>query len=206
MSTQRLPASFNAIPDHSYPLAGVADGAQLNGVVGTSETLSFEALFRRYREALCALARTYVKCRDLAEEVVEEVFLHVWEMGGSWPECVNPKRYLYTAVRNQALKHLEHDCVVRRSHALAKAQGRTPGMSQTPTTAEDEVQAIELAAAFERAMGQLPARCREAYTLYRERGMSYAEIAQVMGTSARTVETQLARAHRTLRHELEAWL
>ncbi len=59
MSAQHLPASFNALPDHSYPLAAVADGVQLNGVVvGTSETLSSGRSLstgRTYRAAVEAL-------------------------------------------------------------------------------------------------------------------------------------------------------
>jgi DNA-directed RNA polymerase specialized sigma24 family protein len=84
--------------------------------------------------------------------------------------CVKPKRYLYTAVRNQALKHLAHEAVVRRSHAMVKRGGRVPGAGEGPIGADDEVEAHELAAAFEDAAVRLPARCREAYTLYREEG------------------------------------
>ena len=173
--------------------------------IAAGEVLSFEDLFRAYHAKLCAFARSYVKCPDVAEELVEEVFLRTWELRGNLPGCVNQKSYLYTAVRNQALKHLAHECVVRESHAVVKQMLRVPGMGQTPAAPDDEFQAKELAAVLQFAIDHLPDRCREAYTLYREHGRSYAEIAELMGISVRTVETQLARANKVLRRHLHGW-
>lgn len=170
------------------------------------EVRIFECLFRTYHLRLCAFARGYVECAAVAEELVHDVFLRMWEQRSILLGCVNPKRYLYTAVRNQAFKHIAHEAVVRRSHAMVKQEGRVPGTGEGPVRADEEVQARELAAAFEDAVDRLPARCRQAFTLYREEGMSYAEIAERMGTSVRTVETQLARANRALRRQLAEWL
>ena len=174
--------------------------------VPVEEILAFESLFRTYHEKLCAFARSYVKCADVADEVVEEVFLRIWELRGNWPDSGNEKGYLYAAVRNQALKHLAHECVVRQSHAIVKQKLRVPGMGQSPAAPDDEIQAKELAAVLQVAIDRLPERCRKAYTLYREHEMSYAEIAELMGISVRTVETQLARANKVLRRQLDQWL
>ncbi|MGH7449074.1 MAG: RNA polymerase sigma-70 factor [Longimicrobiales bacterium] len=174
--------------------------------VPVEEILAFERLFRTYHARLCAFARRYVQCPDVADEVVEEVFLRIRELRRNWPDSGNEKCYLYTAVRNQALMHLAHECVVRQSHAIVNQKFRIPGMGQSPAAPDEEFQAKELAAVLQFAIDRLPERCREAYTLYRERGMSYAEIADVMGISARTVETQLARANKVLRRQLDQWL
>lgn len=166
----------------------------------------FENLFRTYRAGLCAFARGYVRCPAAAEDLVQDVFLRMWERRSSLPGRVNPKRYLFTAVRNQALKHLAHQSVVRRSHQMVKQAGRVPGTGEEPLVADQEMDARELAVAIRAAVDRLPARCREAYVRYREHGISYAEIAEVMGISVRTVETQLARANRVLRRELAEWV
>ncbi len=170
------------------------------------EARSFECLFRTYHARLCEFARAYVACPAVAEELVHNVFLRIWEQPLILRECVNPKRYLYTAVRNQALKHLAHEAVVRRWHTMVKEEGRAPGTGERPVRADEQLEASELAAAFENTVDRLPARCRETFTLYREQGMSYAEIAVAMGTSERTVETQLARAKKVLRRELAEWV
>lgn len=166
----------------------------------------FENLFRTYRTGLCSFARGYVRCPAAAEDLVQDVFLRMWERRSSLPGRASAKRYLFTAVRNQALKHLAHRSVVRRSHQMVKQAGRVPGTGEDPVHADREVEARELAAAFRAAVDRLPPRCREAYSLYREPGMSYAQIADIMGISVRTVETQLARARRVLRRELAQWV
>jgi RNA polymerase sigma-70 factor (ECF subfamily) len=64
----------------------------------------------------------------------------------------------------------------------------------------------QFAEAAERAIEHLPPRCREVYLLYRQHQLSYAEIAQVLEISVKTVENHLARAMQALRRGLAAWL
>jgi RNA polymerase sigma-70 factor (ECF subfamily) len=163
-------------------------------------------LFLTYHARLCAFASRYVGCPDTAEEVVEEVFLRIWAQRGPGDDrCSCSRRYLYTAVRNQALKVLDHERVVQRSHGIVIRQEHIPGMSQPMIAADEKVQAEELADAVRHAIDQLPERCRQAYVLHRQQGMSYAEVAEVMGISVRTVETQLGRAAKALRVALAIW-
>ena len=170
-------------------------------------TASFEILFRTYRSRLCAFAERYVGCPDTAEEVVEDVFLRVWAQRKFEDGCCeSPKRYLYTAVRNQALKVLEHQRVVERWRETARAHALVPGMSQPPAAADEALHADQFAAALQQAIDRLPDRCRQAYVLHRQQGNSQAEIAAIMGISVRTVETQLARAAKALRQHLAVWL
>ena len=134
------------------------------------------------------------------------MFAHLFSMQNMRAMCLlTPRRYLYTAVRNRALKHLEHERMARRAHAMIQNGGYPPAMSPPPSAVHEEVETAELAGAFDRAVDDLPARCREAYVHSRS-GMTYAEIAAVMGISVRTVETQVARARQHLRRGLEPWL
>lgn len=167
----------------------------------------FEILFRTYRDRLCAFAERYVGCPETAEEVVEEVFLRIWARGTLQEgRCGLPKRYLYVAVRNQALKVVGHRRVVERWQHRAGRQSTVPGMSETPTPPDRQLEVAELTGAVREAVDRLPARCRQAYVLHREQGLSQARVAEIMGTSVRTVETQLGRATRALRRSLAAWL
>jgi RNA polymerase sigma-70 factor (ECF subfamily) len=170
------------------------------------DTPTFEILFLTYHARLCSFASRYVGCPDTAEEVVEEVFLRIWAQHGADDDrCGCSQRYLYTAVRNQALKVLDHERVVQRSHGIVIRQEHVPGMSQPLIAADERLQAEELTDAVRHAIDQLPERCRQAYVLHRQQGMSYAEVAEVMGISVRTVETQLSRAAKSLRQALAAW-
>lgn len=159
------------------------------------ERASIEALFRTYHGPLCTFAYRYVRSSDVAEELVQEVFLSLWDRlqaGESGPTLT--RAYLYAAVRNAALGYLRHQGVVRRTEPEVVAL-----FSRPRAGADSEVQRAELLQALRRAIAQLPERCRMVFTLGCEEGMTYAEIARVMEISPKTVEVQMSRAYRALR-------
>lgn len=167
----------------------------------------FEFLFRTYGPRLVSFARRYVDCPDTAEEVVAEVFLRIWIQGTCRTgRCELPVRYLFVAVRNQALKARRHQRVAERWRTAATAQPHAPAMSQPPTAPDRELEVAELARAVDEAVARLPERCRRTYLLHRQEGLSQARVAEIMGISVRTVETQLGKAKRALRQSLAPWL
>jgi RNA polymerase sigma-70 factor (ECF subfamily) len=155
---------------------------------------AFEALFRAYHAGLCSFAHRYLGARDLAEEMVQEVFLCIWERRESWDVRTSIRSYLLTAVRNASLSYLRHERVVRRRQAEVRDFHQA-------TTASPEVRALEAetVAAVRAAIARLPDRCRLVFTLHREQGLTYHEVAQVLGISPRTVEVQIGRALKSLR-------
>ncbi len=158
---------------------------------------AFEALFHAYHAPLCAFAYRLVGVRDLAEEIVQEVFLYVWERRETWDVRTSVKSYLFTAVRNAAMSYLRHERVVRQREA------ETVDLFVRPAAAADgRVRTAELVAAVQRAVGRLPERCRLIFTLHREQGLTYSEIAEVLEISPKTVEVQMGRALKALRKAL----
>ena len=167
--------------------------------IRTGDPLAFEALFHAYHASLCSFAYRYLGARDLAEEMVQEVFLFVWERRESWDVRSSVRSYLFTAVRNAALSYLRHERVVARRDARVRILQDTvaPG-------ADLEVVQAETVAAIQEAVARLPDRCRLVFTLHREQGLTYAEVAEVLGISPRTVEVQIGRALKSLRRCLAA--
>lgn len=163
-----------------------------------------EAAFRAQYVRLCIYARELVERGDTAEDIVSDVFVNVWERRGAWPARM--RMYVHQAVRNRSLNHLKHARVVRKTEATVHEAGPVPGMAQPPASADTDVEAMELALAFKEAIERLPKRRRAAYMVRRQRGLSYAEVAEAMGTSTRTVETQVARADNALRRWLDPWM
>lgn len=166
---------------------------------------AFGTVFRAYYSGLCAYAERYVGSADDAEEVVGDVFFRIWTARERWRVDGSLRAYLYRAVRNESLKWLEHRRVVDRVDREARAEGRSPGMGQRAPEPDVDLARSELSAAVRCAIESLPNRCRETLVLHRHHGMSYAEVAEVMGVTAKTVENQLARALRLLRERLAAW-
>ena len=165
--------------------------------IRSGDPAAFEALFLAYHAPLCSFAYRYLGARELAEEIVQEVFLCVWERRAGWDVRSSVRSYLLTAVRNAALSYLRHERVVRRSQAEVRAIHET-------VAASPEVRALEAetVVAVRQAIGRLPDRCRLVFTLHREQGLTYAEVAHVLGISPRTVEVQIGRALKSLRKNL----
>lgn len=172
----------------------------------TGDVKAFEAIFRTYYDQLCSFSERILRSPDAARDAVQDVFVRIWEQRQSCQGCNNLKAYLFTAVRNRSFKMLRHSAVVRRSHDQMTRESRGCAVGAAPASPEANAQLAELTAAVQRTIDDLPDRCREAYLLHRQHGMSYSEIAELMGVSARTVENHIARALRGLREGLSAWI
>ena len=157
---------------------------------------AFEALFRAFCQPLIDFACRYVRDTAVAEGLVQDVFVAIWSNRSQLNPALNVKSYLYTAVKNQALKHLRHLDVERRSEgevALTFPRQKTP---------EDERRAEEIATAVHQAVDALPEKTRMVFSMNRFDHLTYAEIAQIQGISIKTVETQMGRALKFLRDRL----
>lgn len=170
--------------------------------VRAGDAEAFAVLFKGHYRAMCALAFRYVQSWEEAEDVVETIWVKIWERREEWTVHGTPGEYLFTAVRNQAINRLRHDRIRQRAaERLLNEAWRAPtGSDAAP--ADEQLAATELEAAITSAIAALPPRCREAFLLHRQHGRSYAEIAAVMGISTRTVEVQIGKALRLLRARL----
>jgi RNA polymerase sigma-70 factor (ECF subfamily) len=160
----------------------------------------FEAVFRTSYPGLCDFVHAYVGSRAVAEELVQDLFLRLWQTHGEASALAKP--YLYAAARNRALRHLRRRRLTERWETEAAGEGS----SASHETAADAVHLRDAAAVAERAVQQLPERCRLVYRLRREQHLSTAEVAELLGVSVSTVETQMWRALKSLRAALAPYL
>lgn len=177
-----------------------SESSDLVARIRAGDAAAFQALFEAFHAPLCAFGYRYVESRDIAEEIVQEVFLFIWEHRETWRVEAAVKNYLFTAVRNAAVSWLRHERVVHRRTAETIAFSTRPVPSADSELAENEV-----LAAVRRAVDRLPARCRLIFTLHREQGLTYGEIATVLDLSLKTVEVQMGRALKALRTSLAAF-
>lgn len=157
----------------------------------------FEQLFRRYQPALVAFANTFTRSPEDAREVVQEVFISVWQNVANLRADDNLKSYLFTATRNKALNFLAkkklatvdaEPVVVERHHSTHNEAASDAG--ELETIIFNEVQ-------------QLPEKCREIFILSRQEGLSYKEIAERLDVSPKTVENQIGIALGRLKKAVE---
>ncbi len=158
---------------------------------------AFEALVRTHYARLAAFAYRYLGSREAAEDAVQEVLLKVWERGSARP-LVDPLAYLYQATRNECLMVLRH----RRRWQLTDVDAEPLTAAQSA----DDVDPDDVRAAVDAAIAALPERTRLVFAMSREQDLTYAEIARILGISAKTVENQMSRALRLLRRSLGRFL
>lgn len=163
----------------------------------------FEALFVEHHEALWRFAFGYVRSRDVAEEIVQEVFLQLWRDRAECEVRTSLRALLYAAVRNQALNHVRHERIVHRfaDHVAPRedAEGEAPpAMSAPHVDAHAEVEAEDLDARVTRAIAALPEKRRAAMSLRWAHDLSAPEIARVIGTTPEAVRVLLTRARQEL--------
>lgn len=186
----------SAAPDHDSALAIR---------VRAGDEAAYETLFRRYFARLATLAFAYVRSRDIAEELVQDTLLRVWQERARWDVRGSVRAYLYAAVRHRAISHLRKLRVETKTAALYESGWNTTFATHVPA-ADADLTAAELRDAIARAVAELPDRCREAFILTRQHDLAHAEVAAITGTSVRTVENHVAKARAHLRRRLAPWL
>lgn len=162
---------------------------------------AFTAAVQAYYSGLCDFAWRYVRSTMIAEEVVQEVFLNLWEHRQHLKSDGSLRAYLYRAVKNRSLNHLRNQRT-RTQKTEALAEYLTHVLPQPDKAMLQE----ELAHRIREALDALPERRRTIFVLSKLHGLTYAEIASVLGISINTVDTQMRRALRLLREYLSSYL
>lgn len=176
----------------------------LIGRIRVGDEQAFEELFRRYYRELCRYAARIDRNTGAPEEIVQEVFFRVWLRREQLLDVPSLSSYLYSAVRNQALNREDRARTAERWHRAKAIELRE--VPAVAPSAEEAVEAEELAGAIERAIAQLPPRCRQTFLLHRREHRTCAEIAEIMQVAPKTVETQIGNALRLLRKALARWI
>lgn len=158
---------------------------------------SYEKLFRELFKPLCAFALKYVNDLDECRNLVQEVFISLWEKYDGLPAGTNHRSYLFTAVRNRCLNHLRDKKKLTILENVAEANH-----AETST----ELEAKELEREIELGINSLPEKCRQIFELNRMEGLKYGEIAEKLGISIKTVEAQMSKALSVLRTHLGEFL
>ena len=168
--------------------------------------LTFRQLFDTHAEALRRYARRFVRSREAAEDLVQDVFFRLWRGWEQVETGPNVRAYLYVATRSRALNHLARERTEARAYTLAFPHGIVAEEPALPPEADRNLDVDEISRAIEHVLDTMPPRQREVAALRLRHQLSTAEIAQRLGISPRTVEMHIARATKALREQLPALL
>jgi RNA polymerase sigma-70 factor, ECF subfamily len=162
---------------------------------------AFEQVFKSHFKELHSYACAILKDDAVAEGVVQNVFLKLWEKADTLQYQQSITGYLYRSVHNLALNHLKHQKVKQAYDVYATQQS-----IQQHETANRQLHLKELQYHFSEAMNELPEQCRTIFQMSRFREMKYQEIADELAISIKTVEAQMSKALKVLRVKLADFL
>ncbi|MDZ7723261.1 MAG: RNA polymerase sigma-70 factor [candidate division KSB1 bacterium] len=157
---------------------------------------AFERCYRYYCQKLIEFACYYVKDIYSAENIVQDVFLNLWQNRDKIDPSSNLKSYIYKATKNRALK------VIRKQNTEQKYRNVQEERIIYAEFSDAKVLEKELDLQLNNAIDGLPEKCRIIFCMNRYNHLTYREIASVLDISVKTVETQMGRALKILRRKL----
>lgn len=169
--------------------------------IRNGDRVAYEQLFKQHYTALVRFARDIVRDTDTAEDLVQEVFVKIWERKESIYITTSLKAYLYMAVKNHCLNKLR----VEQKHAFMD-ESLADDLRFSSNSTDEESNTIKLEQHIKSALDKLPPRCALIFKLSRFEHKTYKEIAEVLELSVKTVENQMGKALQMMRTNLSHYL
>lgn len=162
------------------------------------DLVAFNHLFDRYGKRLFHFSIGYLKSTENAEEIVQEVFMRIWENRLELSAQKSLEAYLFTIARNGILN------TIRKSKSEQAYLNYTKINSGKNVLLDEELNFNELEEAYHQVIEQLSPRRKEIFLLSREQSFSNVEIAEKMNISVKTVENQMTSAISEIRKNLRS--
>jgi RNA polymerase sigma-70 factor (ECF subfamily) len=174
--------------------------------IGDEETYIF--LFREYYVSLCAYSRRYVGRKDVAEEIVSDTFMKIWENRERLEINTSIKAYLFNAVCNNSLNYLRK---LKSKNNIVEYFKETIsenfGFESIAEDIDEQSLIMEnMGQKIEEAVSRLPEQQQKVFRLRRFEGKKTKEVAEMMGLSVKTIEMHLSKATLHLRENLKEYL
>ena len=158
---------------------------------------AFEFVFKKYYAVLCNYSKHFIKNKDVVEQIVQDVFINIWENKKKFSPKGNLKSYLFRSVKNRTINYLKHEAVKNKSNEDLKLI-----YYSTEENIEKQFEKEELLKLIDEGINLLPEKCKEVFLLVKFSGLSYKETAEVLSISPKTVENQMGKALKSLREFL----
>ena len=158
---------------------------------------AFREFYDMTYDRLFRIAYYYTHHEEWSQEIVLDVFMKLWEHRKQLLDIANIEDYCFILVKNASLNYIEKE--ERRPTLSAEVLQEPADQDVSP---EDTLISEELFARYVKALDRLPERCREVFILIREEKQTYAQVAEKLDISTKTVDAQLQKATSRLKEML----
>jgi RNA polymerase sigma-70 factor (ECF subfamily) len=162
---------------------------------------AYRQLYEMLFDRLFNFSFSFVKSKEVAEEIVSDVFIKLWNIRSRLHDIDNLAVYLYTIAKNFSLNYITHH------HKHPKVSLDDISFELATTVSPEELYITsEMAARINEIINQLPSKCKVIFQLVREDGLKYKEVASILNISELTVRNQLAIAARKITQAIQPTL
>lgn len=171
--------------------------------------IRFEDVYLSYFSKMKYFAKEYVISEEDAENIVQDVFVELWENKEMLNMHMNLIAYLFTTIKNKCLNHLRHKLVVQETaNKLQEEYTISLRMNLDSLEVFDNnlFSDHDIEKIISRALDALPEKCRAIFIMSKIEGKKHNEIAQELNISINTVGSQIGIAYKKLRTELKDYL
>jgi RNA polymerase sigma-70 factor (family 1) len=151
---------------------------------------AYKRLYELLSEGLYRFSYSMVRSAEVAEEIVSDVFIKVWQIRARLSEIDNLRVYLFTIARNFSLNYLARNA----DNRVIGLDSLDAGVLVEGNSPAEICISADLTNQIRRIIQQLPPQCRLIFQLVREEGLKYKEVAAILDLSPFTVRNQLAIA------------
>lgn len=161
---------------------------------------AFRFFFDKYYSDLCNFVHVYVHDQAISEQIVQDIFVYLWEKKDKIGIGTSLRSYLLRAAKNKSLNYLRNE-----KTRLGIQENLAHSQAHNHETPEYIFNAGQLRGVIEESVDRLPPKCRQVYILGKEKDLSYKEIARKLNISVKTVENHMGKALKQLRENLQPY-
>lgn len=175
--------------------------------IKAGDQFAFELLFKLLHKKLCAYAKTLVNDNNIANDLIQDTFVKIWEVRENLREDKSIRAYLFRSVHNNCINYLHKKQLnIRHSEEYARNLKESLLFSGQSNDYEQFLERIaqdDFEILLTGTINDLPSQCKEIFMLSRYQNLTYNEIAEKLGISVNTVKTQISRAFQKIRTVLK---
>jgi RNA polymerase sigma-70 factor, ECF subfamily len=166
------------------------------------DILAFDHIYHKYSHKLYSFVFRILKDEADSEDIVQEVFIKIWELREKLDDYKLLNSFLFTIAYNNSIS------LIRKKISSSKYREhlRNASVIHFPENSFSEIEFNELNRYVEKLIENLPERQKRVYLSHRELGLTYPEIAEEMGISRNTVENHMVKTLKYLRQNLKNFL